>query len=144
MTMVLVNYLLNECNLCWLSNLPPPIRMNFVVPMMQSHGQNHISMELLFVQSTNDSMMVPLNVKLVNWLSMLNACCTNDDVAVVAAVVVDLPKWMMQTMNLLNVNVMLVDLHLNDVLVNVDERPFHECYGPNAYVASLHFVLDSI
>lgn len=94
-------------------------------------------MGLLFVQSTNDSMMVQLNVKLVNWLLMLNACCTSDGV-------VDLPKLMMLLKNLSNANVTLVDLHLNDVLVNVDERPLHECFVPRACVASLRFVLGSI
>ena len=134
--MVHANYLLNEYNWCWLIDLPP-IRVNFEVPMMLLCDQNHISMGSLFVQSTNDSQMVQLNVMLVNWLSMLNAYCMNDGA-------VDLPKLMMLLKNLLNANVMLVDLHLNDVLVNVDERPLHECFVLHAYAASHRFVLGSI
>lgn len=85
-------------------------------------------------------MTVQLNVKLVNWLSMLNACCTNGG----AVVVVDLPKLMIPTRNLSNANVMSVDLHLGDVLVNVDERPLHGCFVLRACAASLRFVLGSI
>lgn len=83
--------------------------------------------------------MVRSSEKSVNWWSMLNACCTNDD-----AVVVDLLTPMMQSRNLLNANVMLVDLHSDDVLANVDERPLHECFVQHAYAASLRFVLGSI
>lgn len=86
-------------------------------------------------------MTVQLNVKLANWLSMLNACCTNGDAAVVA----DLPKLMMPTRNLSNANVMSVDLHLDGVLVNVDERPLHGCFVQRACAAALlRFVLGSI
>lgn len=139
--MVLANYLRCECNWCWPLDLLPMREWNFEVATKKQrlYVQNHISMGSLFVQAAHDLWMVQLNVMSVNWLSMLNACCTNDDA------VVDLLILTMRSMNLSNANVMLADSHsMNDVLGNVDERPLHECFVPRACVASLHFVLGSI
>lgn len=138
--MVLANYLRCECNWCWPLDLRPMREWNFEGPTKRLCVQNRTSMGLLFARAAHDLWMVQLNVMSVNWLSMLNACCTNDDAAVV-----DLLILTMRSMNLSNANVMLADSHsMNDVLVNVDERPLHECSVPRACVASLRFVLGSI